>query len=77
MTGESFVIPIFEIFERSGLSDLVVVMLKHPVEEHEDYGRGDPIQPIQLAKETPKAGEVSAILLSLWLMLMIVLILML
>ena len=61
-----FYIPIVDIFERSGHSDLVVVKLKHPVEEHEDYGLGDPLQPIQLAKETPKAGEVSAILLLLW-----------
>ena len=53
-----FSIPIFDIFEKSGISDLVVVKLKHPVEEHEDYGLGDPIQPIQLAKETPKTGEV-------------------
>ena len=61
-----FVIPIFDIFERSGLSDLVVVKLKHPVEEHEDYRLGAPLQPIQLAKETPKAGEVRSSLLSLW-----------
>jgi len=54
-----FVIPIFDIFERSGLSDLVVVKLKHPVEEHEDYSLGAPLRPIQLAKETPKAGEVA------------------
>jgi len=54
-----FVIPIFDILERSGLSDLVVVKLKHPVEEHEDYRLGAPLQPIQLAKETPTAGEVA------------------
>ena len=61
-----FVIPIFDIFERSGLSDLVVVKLKHPVEEHEDYKLGAPLRPIQLAKETPKAGEVRSSFLSLW-----------
>ena len=53
-----FYIPIVDIFEKSGLSDLVVVKLKHPVEEHEDYGLGAPLQPIQLARKAPKAGEV-------------------
>ena len=53
-----FYIPIVDIFEKSGLSDLVVVKLKHPVEEHEDYGLGAPLQPIQLAREAPEAGEV-------------------
>ena len=54
-----FYIPIVEIFERRGLSDLVVVKLKHRVEEHEDYSLGVPLKPIQLAKEAPKAGEVT------------------
>ena len=58
-----FYIPIVEIFEKSGLSDLVVIKLKHPVEEHKDYGLGKPIQPIKLATETPKMGEVSDLLL--------------
>ena len=60
-----FYIPIVDIFEKSGLSDLVVVKLKHPVEEHEDYRLGAPLQPIQLAKETPKTGEVSTNFLSI------------
>ena len=54
-----FYIPIVEFFERRGLSDLVVVKLKHRVEEHEDYSLGVPLKPIQLAKEAPKAGEVT------------------
>ena len=53
-----FWISISEIYERAGISDLVVVKLKHPVEEHEDYKLGAPLQPIQLALETPRAGEV-------------------
>ena len=53
-----FHIPIVDIFERKGLSDLVVVKLKHRVEEHEDYSLGATLKPIQLAKEAPKAGEV-------------------
>ena len=53
-----FYIPIFDIFKKSGHSDLVVVKLKHPVEEHKDYGLGVPLRPIQLAQETPRAGEV-------------------
>ena len=53
-----FYIPIFDIFKKSGHSDLVVVKLKHPVEEHEDYGLGVPLRPIQLAQDTPRAGEV-------------------
>ena len=53
-----FSIPIVEIFERKGLSDLVVVKLKHRVEEHEDYSLGVPLKPIQLAMEAPKTGEV-------------------
>ena len=47
-----------EIFERRGISDLVVVKLKHRVEEHEDYSLAAPLKPIQLAKEAPKTGEV-------------------
>ena len=58
-----FYIPIVEIFEKSGLSDLVVIKLKHPVEEHKDYGLGKPILPIKLATETPKMGEVIDLLL--------------
>ena len=54
-----FHIPIVDIFERKGLSDLVVVKLKHRVEEHEVYSLGAALKPIQLAKEAPKAGEVS------------------
>ena len=53
-----FYIPIVEIFERRGISDLVVVKLKHRVEEHEDYSLAAPLKPIQLAKEAPKTGEV-------------------
>ena len=54
-----FYIPVVDIFERKGLSDLVVVKLKHRVEEHEDYSLGAPLKPIQLAKEAPKTGEVT------------------
>ena len=54
-----FYIPIVDIFERKGISDLVLVKLKHKIEEHEDYSLGVPIKPIKLAKEAPKAGEVT------------------
>ena len=54
-----FYIPIVDIFERKGISDLVVVKLKHRVEEHEDYRLSVPLKPIQLAKEAPKTGEVT------------------
>ena len=46
-------------------SPLVVVKLKHRVEEHEDYNLGVPLKPIQLAKEAPKTGEVKYRLLTL------------
>ena len=52
-----FYIPIVDIFERSGHSDLVVVKLKHPVEEHEDYKLGSPLFPIKLASEETKGGD--------------------
>ena len=57
-----FYIPIVDIFERKGVSDLLVVKLKHRVEEHEDYSLGVPLKPIKLAKEAPKAGEVKSTL---------------
>ena len=52
-----FSIPIYNIFEKEGISDLVVVMLKHKVEEHKDYNLGVPLQPIRLATENPKPDE--------------------
>ena len=54
--GEFF-IPIVDVFEKEGVSDLAVVMLKHPVEEHKDYKLGVPLQPIRLAAENPKPGD--------------------
>ena len=53
-----FHIPIVEIFERPGRSDLAVVQLKHPIEEHEDYGLGAELIPIKLAEDPPKSGDV-------------------
>ena len=53
-----FYIPIVDIFERPGRSDLAVVKLKHRIEEHEDYGLGAKLIPIKLAMEPPKSGEV-------------------
>ena len=58
-----FYVPIVEIFERKGVSDLVVVKLKHPVEEHEDYSLGVPLTPIRLADEDPRVGEVKQIVI--------------
>ena len=52
-----FYIPIVEVFIKAGVSDLAVVMLKHPVEEHPDYKLGIPLQPIRLAAENPKPGD--------------------
>merc|ERR1719237_1390273 len=52
-----FFIPIVDVFPKAGVSDLVVVMLKHKVEEHKDYNLGVPLQPIKLATENPKPGE--------------------
>ena len=54
--GEFF-IPIVDVFEKAGVSDLAVVMLKHPVEEHKDYKLGVPLQPIRLAAVNPKPGD--------------------
>ena len=53
-----FHIPIVEIFERPGRSDLAVVQLKHPIEEHEDYGLGAELIPIKLAEDPPESGDV-------------------
>ena len=53
-----FFIPIVEIFERPGRSDLAVVQLKHPIEEHEDYGLGAELIPIKLAEDPPESGDV-------------------
>ena len=52
-----FSIPIVDVFEREGVSDLAVVMLKHKVEEHPEYKLGVPLQPIRLATENPKTGD--------------------
>ena len=52
-----FSIPITEIYEHAGTSDLAVVELKHRVEEHEDYKLGSPLHIIKLATEAPKPGE--------------------
>ena len=52
-----FYIPITDIFEKEGLSDLAIVKLKYPVEEHKDYRLGAPLQPIKIATEDPKPGE--------------------
>ena len=38
-------------------SDLAVILMKHKVEEHPDYGMGAPLQPIRLATENPKIGD--------------------
>ena len=54
--GEFF-IPIVEVFEKVGVSDLAVVMLKHKVEEHKDYKLGVPLKPIKLAAVNPKPGD--------------------
>ena len=53
-----FYIPIVDIFERPGRSDLAVVKLKHQIEEHEDYGLGAKLFLITLAREPPKSGKV-------------------
>ena len=52
-----FKIPIIRVYEKEGVSDLAVVKLKHPVEEHPDYKLGVPLQPIRLAAENPKPGD--------------------
>ena len=52
-----FSIPFVEVYEKAGISDLAVVKLKHPVEEHPDYKLGVPLQPIRLAAENPKPGD--------------------
>ena len=49
-----FRIPITEVYEKEGTSDLAVVELKIKVEEHEDYHLGVPITPIKLATKNPK-----------------------
>ena len=54
-----FYIPIVDIFERPGRSDLAVVKLKHQIEEDKDYELGAKLIPITLAKEPPKSGQVS------------------
>ena len=52
-----FSISIWEVYKADEKSDLAVVELKHPVEEHPDYKLGVPLQPIKLASENPKHGE--------------------
>ena len=52
-----FEIPITEIYEHEGISDLAVVELKHRVEEHEDYNLGPPLHIIKLATEQAKPGD--------------------
>ena len=52
-----FNIPITDMFEHEGISDLAVVQLKHKVEEHEDYKLGPPLFPIKLATEEAKPGD--------------------
>ena len=55
-----FWIQIKEVYVREGDSDLAVVELKYPVEEHPEYKLGNPfvpLTPIRLAKENPKPGE--------------------
>ena len=53
-----FYIPIVDIFERPGRSDLAVVKLKHGIEEHKDYPLGAKLASIKLAELPPKPGEV-------------------
>ena len=52
-----FYIPITDVFEKEGVSDLAVAKLKYKVEEHPDYKLGVPLQPIRLATENPKPGD--------------------
>ena len=57
-----FYIPIVDIFERPGRSDLAVVKLKYRIEEDDDYELGPKLFPIKLAKEPPKSGEVKKLM---------------
>jgi hypothetical protein len=50
-------IAIIDVFDRPGLSDLAIVQLKHVVQEHADYGLGDPISAIELATTSPEEGD--------------------
>ena len=53
-----FTIPLVEASTRRGRSDLAVLKLKVPVEEHPEYGKGVRLKPIRLARVGPLPGEV-------------------
>ena len=52
-----FKIDIFDVIEGPGVSDLALVKLLKPVNTHEDYAAGPPLQTVQLATEAPQVGE--------------------
>ena len=52
-----FRVSIIDVFLKPGRSDLALVKLKDPVQQHPDYGLGPPIAPVILASEEPKPGE--------------------
>ena len=53
-----FTVPIVDAFIREGRSDLAVLQLKFPVQEHPDYHLGPPLRPIGLALQAPQVGQV-------------------
>ena len=52
-----FTVPIVDAFTREGRSDLAVLQLKFPVQDHPDYQLGPPLKPISLAIQAPQAGQ--------------------
>ena len=52
-----FTIPLVEASTKRGKSDLAVLKLKVPVEEHPEYGKGAPLRPIRLAQVGALPGE--------------------
>ena len=53
-----FTVPLVEASTRRGRSDLAVLKLKVPVEEHPEYGKGARLKAIRLARAGPLPGEV-------------------
>ena len=54
-----FTIPLVEASTRRGKSDLAVLKLKVPVEDHPEYGKGARLKPIRLARGGPLPGELA------------------
>ena len=52
-----FDIPIFDVIEHPGKSDLALVQLIMPFESHPDYGKGVPLKPVKLASRPPRPQE--------------------